>query len=180
MTHAPSPLRRVPLRPAPMAHTGKANMTQTLVLGIGNILLRDEGVGVHVVQTLRGRHLPEGVEIVDGGTAGPALIDFIADRPRVIVIDAVRANGKPGTVLRLTDADLAGSAAAAVSLHEVGLLEAILMARQLGCPPREIVIFGVIPKDMGPGLDLTPEVAAVVPKVADLVLAELGSELPRG
>lgn len=60
-----------------------------------------------------------------------------------------------------------------LSLHQVGLLETLLMARQLGCAPEEVVIFGIVPKDMSPGLELSEEVAAVVPKVVELVLAEL-------
>ena len=162
-------------------------MTPTLVLGLGNILLRDEGVGVHVVRAMEtqaaaGAALPEGVELVDGGTAGADLVDLIAHRRRVIVIDAVRvapgsstgqAEARPGTILRFGPESMAAKTAPGLSLHEVGLLEALLMARHLGCEPREVIVFGIIPADLGPGLDLTPPVAAAVPRVIDLVRQEL-------
>lgn len=149
-------------------------MTPILVLGIGNILLKDEGVGVHVVEAMAGQAPPpQDVEFVDGGTFGPDLIDIIANRRKVIVVDAVQAAGGPGTVLRFTDRDLAAKTEVSVSLHEVGLLETLLMAKHLGCAPQEVVILGVIPQDISPGLEMTEEVAAVVPKVIALVREEL-------
>jgi hydrogenase maturation protease len=154
-------------------------MNPTLVLGIGNILLKDEGVGVHAVRELAaraerggspGRH---GVELYDGGTFGIDLLDTLANRRKVIVIDAVRADAAPGTVLRFTAADLVRPGRPDLSLHQVGLFETLAMARQLGCAPEEVVIFGIVPMALDPGLELSPEVAAVVPKVVELVLAEL-------
>jgi len=154
-------------------------MHPILVLGIGNILLKDEGAGVHAVRDLtaraeRGRlALPDDVELCDGGTFGIDLLDTIANRRKVIVIDAVRADAAPGTVLRFTAADLAQREEADLSLHQVGLFETLAMARQLGCAPEEVVIFGIVPATLESGLELSPEVAAVVPKVVELVLAEL-------
>jgi hydrogenase maturation protease len=144
-------------------------------LGIGNILLKDEGVGVHVVKAMaeQAESPTQDVEFVDGGTFGPDLIDIIANRRKVIVVDAVQAEGKPGTVLRFGAKDLASKTDASVSLHEVGLLETLLMAKQLGCAPQEVVILGVIPQDISPGLEMTAEVTAVVPKVIALVREEL-------
>jgi len=154
-------------------------MKPILVLGIGNILLKDEGVGVHAVRELtaraeRGRPtLPDDVELYDGGTFGIDLLDTIANRRKVIVIDAVRADAAPGTVLRFTAADLVRPGRPDLSLHQVGLFETLAMARQLGCAPEEVVIFGIVPMALEPGLELSPQVAAVVPRVVDLVLAEL-------
>ena len=147
-------------------------MRRTLVLGIGNILLRDEGVGVRVIEAMRGRTLPEDIECIDGGTSGVDLVDEVADRPKVIVIDAVRADGEPGTVFRFGVEDLMPGPGRELSLHEFGLLDTLTTARHLGCAPREVVIFGVQPKDVHAGLDLSAEVAAALPKVIELVLAE--------
>jgi len=151
-------------------------MKEVLVLGIGNILLKDEGVGVHVVKTMAAQaEAPaHDVEFLDGGTFGPDLIDAIANRRKVIVVDAVQADGKPGTVLRFGAENLAARTGVSVSLHDVGLPETLLMAEHLGCAPREVVIFGIVPRDISPGLDMTEEVAAVVPKVIELVRKELG------
>ena len=147
-------------------------MKPILILGIGNILLCDEGVGVRVVERLQGQALPEQVEAMDGGTGGIDLIELMAGRATVIVIDAIQADVEPGAVLRFTDADLEPQAGESFSLHDLGLTEALTMARHLGCPPGEVVIFGIKPKDVSAGLELSPEVAAVVPRVIELALAE--------
>ncbi|UCG59028.1 MAG: hydrogenase maturation protease [Phycisphaerales bacterium] len=145
----------------------------TLVLGIGNILLRDEGVGVRVIEQMQKMHLPDGVELVDGGTAGADLLDVLAERRKVIVIDAVQADCDAGSVLRFTADDLACPDRAGVSLHELGLGEALIMTKQLGCAPEEVIVFGIKPKELGCGLELSEEIAASVPKVIELVLAEI-------
>jgi len=183
-------------------------MASILVLGIGNILLRDEGVGVHVVQEMTDRaargtlKLPDDVELVDGGTFGIDLLDTIAGRRKVIVIDAVEPlrsaecgvrseteqdaaadnpqsairdpqSAMPGAVLRFTAEDLARRETADLSLHQVGLFETLAMARQLGSDVGETVILGIVPKTLESGLELSPEVAAAVPKVIELVMKEI-------
>jgi hydrogenase maturation protease len=145
-------------------------------LGLGNILLRDEGVGVRVVQAMEGLALPPGVELFDGATAGLDLLDVLADRQRVIVVDAIAGDNAPGTVVRLTPEDLVGHSGQAVSLHELGFLETLVLARQLGIAPPEIVIFGIQPREVDSGLDLSPEIAGLVPEIIRLVLAELGTD----
>jgi len=146
-----------------------------LVLGIGNLLLGDEGVGVRIIEAIRERAMPEDVEAADGGTGGADLVDLMAGRRKVIIVDAAEFDGRPGDILRFTAADLGRRESIGLSLHDLGLAEALTMMRRLGCEPEEVVIFGVKPKDMSPGLDLTAEVAAAVPKVVELVLAELSS-----
>ncbi len=145
-----------------------------LVLGIGNILLRDEGVGVRVIEQMQKIHLPDDVELVDGGTAGADLLDVLAERKKVIVIDAVQADCEPGTVLRFTVDDLVRPDGVGMSLHELGLGEALTMTRQLKCAPEDVVVFGIKPKDTVAGLELSEEVEASVPKVVELILAEIG------
>jgi len=152
-----------------------------LVLGIGNILLGDEGVGVRIVEALRAcidasrreRAMPEDVEVADGGTGGADLVDLMAGRRKVIVIDAAEFDGRPGDILRFTAADLGRREGIGLSLHDLGLAEALTMMRHLGCAPEEVVIFGIKPKRIAPGLDLTAEVAAAVPKAVERVLEEL-------
>ncbi|MHC4637245.1 MAG: hydrogenase maturation protease [Planctomycetota bacterium] len=144
-----------------------------LVLGIGNILLRDEGVGVRVIEQMQKMHLPDDVELVDGGTAGADLLDVLAERQKVIVIDAVQADCEPGTVLRFTVDELVQPDGVGMSLHELGLGEALTMTRQLGCAPKDVVVFGIKPKDTGAGLELSEEVATSMPKVIELILSEI-------
>ena len=148
-------------------------MQPTLVMGIGNILLRDEGVGVRTIEAMQQIELPQGVELVDAGTAGADLIDLVADRRKLIVIDAIEADAAPGTVFRLLAEDLAPQDGAMISLHQLGLVESLAMAKHLGCAPQQVVVFGVQPAVISTGLDLSPQVAAAVPKVIQAVLSEL-------
>jgi len=155
-------------------------LLKTLVLGIGNILLRDEGVGVRLVEAMQGMDLPEDVELLDGGTSGADLIDEVADRAKVIVVDAAQADCEAGTIFRFGLDDLARRAESTISLHELGLLETLAMAERLGCAPKQVVIFGIQPKEVNLGLELSEEVAATLPKVIDLVLAEAGERTEEG
>ena len=143
-----------------------------LILGIGNILLRDEGVGVRTIEAMAGLDLPEGVETLDGGTSGADLVYEVAGRRKLIVIDATDAQAAPGAVFRLTLDDLLAESRGSISLHELGLTETLTIARQLGCPPREVVIFAVQPKVVEFGLELSDEVKGVLPRLIDAVLAE--------
>jgi hydrogenase maturation protease len=145
----------------------------TLVLGLGNILLRDEGVGVRVVQALEQAPLPPGVELLDGGTAGIDLLDALADRRKLVVIDALDGDLAPGTVLRLAPDELAPREAPGVSLHDLGLLETLVLARHLNAAPREVVIIGVKPGSVECGLELSAEIRRLVPRIVELVMAEL-------
>src|SRR5512140_3669686 len=110
-----------------------ANRCPTLILGIGNILLKDEGIGVHVIQAMEKMELPENVEICDGGTGGAALLDIVANREKLIVIDTVDADVEPGTVLKMNARDLANENKQSISLHEFGLVETLFAAAQLKC-----------------------------------------------
>jgi hydrogenase maturation protease len=150
-------------------------MQPVLVLGIGNILLRDEGVGVRVVDALGDYVLPDDVEVADGGTAGADLVELLADRRKVIVVDAVEAGAAPGTILRLTPADLLPEPGELISLHQLGLAESLHMTAQLQCSPQEVIIIAVQPATISPGLELSAAVEAQLPAVVRAVIAELGS-----
>jgi len=143
-----------------------------LVLGIGNILLRDEGVGIHVIRQLAQRELPDGVEIFDGGTAGADLLDVIADRKKVIVVDALDADCKPATVMRFTLDPSEKLTPVTGSLHNLGIAETVAMTAQLNCAPEQVVVFGVKPASLEPGLELSHQVAATIPEITELVLQE--------
>jgi hydrogenase maturation protease len=144
-----------------------------LVLGIGNILLRDEGVGVHLVRTLANQPGPDGVELLDGGTAGADLLDAVSDRQKLIVVDALDADVPPGTILKLHPEDLPAPPSGGLSLHEFGLAETLRMARQLGCGPRHVTIIAVKPQDTRCGLELSPPMQQWMPQIREAVLREI-------
>ncbi|MGB2820006.1 MAG: HyaD/HybD family hydrogenase maturation endopeptidase [Phycisphaerae bacterium] len=153
-------------------------MRPTLVLGIGNILMRDEGVGARVIEAMRDMELRGDIDLLDGGTCGADLVDEIADRRKVIVIDAMQAGAEPGTVFRLDAEELLEDANAPVSLHEFGLLDTLMMARHLGCSPQQVVVLGVQPERCDCGLELSAKVAKALPRLIRLVLAEANSRSP--
>ncbi len=145
----------------------------TLVLGVGNILLGDEGVGVRVIQAMKEKKLPGNVELLDGGTASLDLLDSLSNREKVIIVDAVKGGGKPGTLYHFSLCDITAERKNLNSLHQIGLLETLAMAEYLGCAPHHVTIYGIEPKKVDWGLELSPEVAAVVPRVIELLMAEL-------
>jgi hydrogenase maturation protease len=146
-----------------------------LVLGIGNILLHDEGVGVYVVEQMQKEGVADYVELLDGGTSGADLLDHICDRQKVIVIDSVDADVEPGTILRFASENMKSNASQSISLHEFGIAETIDMAKQLNCAPRQVVIIGIKPKDLNPGVGLSGEMREVIPRVVKAVLAEINA-----
>jgi hydrogenase maturation protease len=144
-----------------------------LVLGIGNILLRDEGIGVHVIRQLLEQGLPGSVEIVDGGTGGVEFVDLVAGRRKLVVVDAGDIDGAPGDILRLGFEELSRRCQEEMSLHEFGLAESLYEAKVLGVLPEEIVVFAVKPKDISPGLEMSDELQSAVTRIIDRVTAEV-------
>jgi len=142
-----------------------------LIVGIGNLLLSDEGVGVHAVRRLAESPLPDGVEVLDGGTSGADLVDHLAGRNKVVVIDAASGDGPPGTVYRCEARDLIEQGGS-LSLHEFGLADSLHMAERLGCAPSRVIVLGVQPATLEPGLELSSEIAAVLPGLIKLALQE--------
>ena len=145
-----------------------------LVLGIGNLLLRDEGVGIHVVKELNARYqFSENVDLVDGGTLGSRLIGVMSDCDILIVVDAVKNGGAPGTLYRLEGKSLPLNNPVKNSLHEASFLETLLQCRLLGYD-FDTVIVGIEPEDISPWSDeLTATVRKRVPDLIRAVLDEI-------
>jgi hydrogenase maturation protease len=146
--------------------------SKTLVLGIGNSLLSDEGVGIHVVRRLAQRYpRSPGVEWLDGGTLSFTLAGVIAQARYLLVVDAARLDAPPGTIGRFEDGALdAYLGGKGGSVHEVGLADLLDMARLTGDLPERRCLIGVQPGCMDWGEAPTPEVAAAIPAVMDLVV----------
>jgi hydrogenase maturation protease len=143
------------------------------IIGIGNPLMGDDGVGIAVVERLQEETLPAGVEVLDGGTGGLALLDLMAGVERVILVDAVETGRPPGAVIRLAGTDLMlPEQAPAFSLHETALPSVFALGRELGVLPSAVVLFGVQPHSVEWRLGLSPAVAAAVAEVVGRVLAE--------
>lgn len=147
---------------------------KTLVLGLGNILLSDEGVGVHVIHLLRERYdFPQEVEVMDGGTLALDLLPYVEDAERLLIVDAVQMNAPSGTVVRLVGEEIPGVLILKYSPHQMGLSDLLAAARLLGHSPTEIVLWGIQPATLDVGLELSPVVAAQVETLVQNVLTEL-------
>ncbi len=151
-----------------------------LVLGLGNILLKDEGIGVHVAWKLQGVSLPENVDIVDGGTAAFDALLLEPSIERLIIIDALKAGRKAGTIYRIRlnakepeKLERIFSHRVSTSLHQMDLIDALVAADRMNYAPDEIVIIGVEPEKMDCGLELTDEVQRVIPEIIDIVIKEI-------
>lgn len=152
--------------------------TSIRVLCCGNLLLGDEGVGIHVYDELKGRALPETVEVVDAGTGGLDILPLLEGVDKVILVDAVRGTGT-GTIRHLREEDLGDVDLSFDSLHGIRLEHVLKIGRRL-LEDRypEVVILGVEAGWTGEfDLGLTPEVRKMVPKVAGLVLEDVEASL---
>jgi hydrogenase maturation protease len=154
--------------------TDPAQTLQVTILGVGNLLLKDEGVGVRVVEHLADRYeFPENVRVVDGGVLGIRLMGLIGNTDILIVVDAVANQGAPGTLYRLADEQVPRRVLAKQSMHQLDLPEVLALCAAIDQNPR-VVVLGVEPEDIATmDIGLTPAVAAKVVDLAAMVLAEL-------
>ena len=145
-----------------------------LVLGIGNLLLSDEGVGVKAVEELENRYdCSDAVEIVDGGTSGSELLPYFDDRSHILIIDAVKTGNKPGAIVRIENPPAFFQKK--ISPHQIGLADVLGLAAITDNLPRNITLFGIEPKELSTGLDLSTEVARNLSRLVDMVVEELKS-----
>ncbi len=129
------------------------------VLGLGNILLTDEGIGVHTVNAFQKRFaLPPFVEVVDGGSAGLDLIPFIEGREKVLMVDAVNFDREPGYIDVLENEGIPARITEKASMHHLGLLDVLSIVKLSGNFPKELCLIGIQPKRLELGLDMTPEI----------------------
>lgn len=156
-------------------NAGEENISprKIIILGVGNLLLSDEGIGVHVANELSKMDLPPEVSVVEGGTDGFRLLNIITEADRLIVIDAVRGGEEPGSIYRFDINEIKNVPTGfKTSVHQVGILEVINLSELIGKTPHATVI-GVEPKSLEMSMELSPEVKAKVPRVIELVMNEL-------
>ncbi len=145
----------------------------TVVLGVGNLLLSDEGIGVHVTKRLMEMDLPPGVEVVEGGTDGFRLMNVVTEADRLIVVDAVKGGASPGSIYRFDIRDAPEYLNAyKTSIHQISILEVVHLSELIGQPP-ETTIIGVEPKSLDMGMELSLEVQAKLPRIIELILEEI-------
>jgi hydrogenase maturation protease len=149
-------------------------MEKKLVLGVGNLLLTDEGIGIHAVQKLiAASQLPDEVEIVDGGTAGLNLLTYLEGVDTLVIIDAVETGGPPGTITRLAGDQVPAYIAMKVSPHEITLPDFLAAAKLRDLYPKKVVVWGMQPKSFEVGIDLSPDLARKLDALIENVVNEL-------
>ena len=150
-------------------------MKKIVILGVGNRLMGDDGFGPKALDELEKRNMPENVELIDAGVGGIAILSWIEDADKVIIIDSVQTNNEPpGTVYQFTDKDIPSLDNFMLSLHDLNLVDTIQIGKVVQKMPEEIIIFGVEVKRLTQFDDqLTPEVAGAMDEVIDLVMKEI-------
>lgn len=146
------------------------------VLGIGNLLLTDEGVGIHVIKALEKTDAVQNALLVDGGTAGlDALYEIGGDIQKLIVVDAVYGGGPPGAVYKFTPEDVVTEEAAFASLHDISFLDLLKIAERTGDRPDRVIFIGVEPSSFDCGMELSEPVKNNFDKIIELVINEINS-----
>lgn len=147
---------------------------RTAILGVGNTLMSDEGVGVHAIDALAERYdFPAEVEIIDGGTTGMELLPDLEGLDHLIVVDAVRVGKPGGSIVRLAGEEIPVFFKTKISPHQIGLSDIFAALRFKGNPPKETVIVGVQPESLDLHIGLSPVVAARLDDVLKMVIDEL-------
>ncbi len=163
--------------------SGPGTNAPVLVLGIGNELLGDDGVGVVAARRLAGLPVP-GVDVLDGGTLGLMLMPYIAGRQAVLVFDAVSgAHGTAGEIVVIRDSDVRRGHGVRATAHDIGLVDALSAAELAGCPPARIALVGIVPSSITERWGLSPLLESRVDSMVDaarVVLGEWGIEATGG
>lgn len=145
------------------------------IMGLGNLLLGDEGFGVHCVQYLEQNfQMPEHLHVIDGGTAGILLTPFIEQCDLLYVIDVVNLEDEPGSIHCFTDAELrSGGIQTRMSPHQIGMLEILELCQIRGEAPERVHFITVVPASLEPSLDLSPVLERRVHDVVDILFHQL-------
>jgi hydrogenase maturation protease len=147
--------------------------TALLVLGLGNLLLADDGLGPAAVARLGERFSPPSeVKVLDGGTLGLALLGELASARAAVLVDAIAGDAPAGTLVRLDGDEVAPAVVARLSPHQVGVADLIGAARLLGREPPKLILLGLVPQSIELGVGCTPPVAAQLDALVDAVALE--------
>ncbi len=153
-----------------------------LVLGLGNVLCGDDGLGVAAIESLRRRYrVPVGVRVLDGGTLGLSLLTHIRASDDVIIVDAINGGGPPGTFVRLDGDEVAPAVRSRLSAHQVGVADLLDALGMLDAYPRRLVLLGLVPESLELNYGCSPVVKDKLPELVERIVEEacrLGYDLP--
>jgi hydrogenase maturation protease len=151
------------------------NSNKTLILGVGNLLMSDEGVGVHAIQRFAEKYaLPEGVQILDGGTLGLDLLYYLEGTKNLLLIDAVDAGKDPGTIIQMEGEDVPAFLSVKMSPHQIGIPDMLFAAKLIDLFPKQLVLFGVQPASLEISTELSPLIEPLVDVLVEHIVVQLG------
>jgi hydrogenase maturation protease len=144
------------------------------LIGLGNILLKDEGVGVHAVEALKRNYdFPEEVRLIDGGTLGLDLLPLIEGAEKILFVDAMDMKKEPGAIAVIEDQEIPSLLEPKLSLHHVGLSDLLFASRFMGNQPAKMALIGIQPETMEMGLDLSPTILHRFEELLETVVGKL-------
>ena len=159
---------------------GKSSLDNVLyknevtILGIGNVILRDEGFGVRVAEYLDKHYeFPESVQIVDGGTLGIELTQYVTGTEKLLVIDSINGGAEPGTTFRFHNDDVMEHFQDKLSAHEVGIQDVLGLLTVTGHKIPDVVVIGAQPYDVEAGVELSAGMLELLPQMVEQALTEL-------
>lgn len=149
--------------------------SSVLIIGLGNILLTDEGIGVHAASALKKRYsfTPKVVEVIDGGTMGIDLLSLFEGRDRIMIIDAVDFGKEPGHIGIISNDEIPFALKTKLSVHHIGLSDVLYAAKLMGIMPSDVCLVGIQPKSLDVGLDMTKEIDGKLDTVIKTVVLKL-------
>ncbi len=143
------------------------------ILGVGNELLSDEGVGIHVIREIQKREINPEIEVIEGGTEGFGLLNIIIETDYLILVDSLKGGGKPGSIYRFNIKDAPSCPDLfKTSVHQIGILEVIHLSELIGNTP-ETIVFGIEPNKINTSMQLSEEVQSKIPRIIELILEEI-------
>jgi hydrogenase maturation protease len=154
-------------------------LKKTLILGVGNYLMSDDGLSVHVLERLQANNLiPDNIQMVDGGTCGLDLLQYLEGVSNLIIIDAINTrDGIPGSIIRLDGDQVPAYLSLKISPHDIGLPDLLATAKLRDLYPEKIVVFGIQPASLDLGVELSPEVASKVDALIELIQKEVNETI---
>jgi len=150
-------------------------MSKIAVIGLGNLLLADEGFGVHLIRYLKENFTFTDVDIIDGGTIGFQLIEYFLNYEHLIFIDALKVDDEPGSIYRFPLSEAPPNMTFVSSIHEIGLGDILGHVKLMGLE-KDAVVIGVVPETITPNdlsVDLTDTLKGILPKIVDVILEEI-------
>lgn len=158
-----------------MTSTSQERTTKNIkIIGIGNTLFTDEGVGVHLLEYIR-EALPkaDNIEIIEGATDGIRLLGSVEDADYLIFLDAINSGKEPGTIINLKDKDIPSCFSQKMSVHQMGIQDLIYASTVRDTLPEEMYLFGVQPESLEIGFELTECISNRIPELVELVVNQV-------